>query len=121
MHRHIGHRQDDRAILEAGVVRGVELTDLLTGESATAAGRTIVNVTGSWVDTFLHDSGIETGQRLVGLVGVERTEDRRELAELLARGVLRPVLDTVYPLEDTAAAVEHIAAGRARGKVVVTP
>ena len=42
-------------------------------------------------------------------------------ATLLASGGIHPVLDTVYPLEDTAAAVEHIGAGRARGKVVVTP
>lgn len=61
-----------------------------------------------------------TAQRLVGLVSKERTEDLRELGALLASGAVRPVLDAVHPLEDTAAAVEHIGAGRARGKVVVT-
>lgn len=55
----------DRVVLEAGVVRGVELTDLLTGETAFAPGRVAVNVTGSWVDTVLRESGI-VSERLVG-------------------------------------------------------
>lgn len=62
-----------------------------------------------------------TRQHLVGLIAHERTDDLRALAALLADGSLRPVLDTVYPLERTADAVEHLGAGRARGKVVVTP
>jgi NADPH:quinone reductase-like Zn-dependent oxidoreductase len=62
-----------------------------------------------------------TRQRLVGLIAKERKEDLEELARLLSDGTVRPVLDTVFPLEETAAAVEHIGAGRARGKVVVTP
>ncbi|MGB3328404.1 MAG: glycerol-3-phosphate dehydrogenase [Thermomicrobiales bacterium] len=56
----------DRIVLEAGVVRGVELTDALTGEQAVAFGRVVVNVTGSWVDTVLRESGIETKAPLVG-------------------------------------------------------
>lgn len=60
-------------------------------------------------------------QRLVGLVAKERMEDLRALGALLASGGIHPVLDTAYALEDTAAAVQHIGAGRARGKVVVTP
>ena len=35
--------------------------------------------------------------------------------------VLRPVIDTVYPLDRTAEAIDHIGEGRARGKVVVVP
>ena len=60
-------------------------------------------------------------QRLVGLISRERPEDLRELARLLGDGAFRPVIDTVYALEETAAAVAHIGEGRARGKVVVVP
>ncbi|MGC4107739.1 MAG: glycerol-3-phosphate dehydrogenase/oxidase [Thermomicrobiales bacterium] len=60
------YTQVERLILEAGVVRGVDLTDLITGETATAFGKVTVNVTGSWVDTVLAESGIETVTRLVG-------------------------------------------------------
>jgi NADPH:quinone reductase-like Zn-dependent oxidoreductase len=61
-----------------------------------------------------------TRQRLVGLIARERQQDLEALAALLADGSLRPAIDTVYPLERTSEAVEHIGAGRARGKVVVT-
>jgi NADPH:quinone reductase-like Zn-dependent oxidoreductase len=59
-------------------------------------------------------------QRLVGLVSRENAEDERELVALWEAGSVRPVIDTVFPLERTADAVEHIGAGRARGKVIVT-
>ena len=58
--------QVERLIVEAGVIRGAVLADRLTGETATATGTVTVNVTGSWVDSLLRDSGIETAQRLVG-------------------------------------------------------
>lgn len=61
-----------------------------------------------------------TRQRLVGLIATDRGEDLAELATLIEAGSLRPVLDTVYPLECTAEAIDHLGAGRARGKVVVT-
>lgn len=61
-----------------------------------------------------------TRQRLIGLMARERAEDLEELSRLIEAGTLRPVIDTVYPLERAAEAIGHIAAGRARGKVVVT-
>ncbi|MGN7799576.1 NAD(P)-dependent alcohol dehydrogenase [Leifsonia sp. 22587] len=60
-------------------------------------------------------------QHLVGLVARDRAEDLRELAALVADGTLRPVIDTAYPLERTAEAVDHVGTGHARGKIVVTP
>ncbi|WP_258046019.1 NAD(P)-dependent alcohol dehydrogenase [Leifsonia shinshuensis] len=60
-------------------------------------------------------------QSLSGLMARERQEDLVELARLSAEGAFRPVIDTVYPLERTAEAIDHIGAGRARGKVVVVP
>ena len=42
----------------------------------------------------------------------------KELAEL---GHVTPVIDQIYPLSQTAAALAHIETGHARGKVVVTP
>ncbi len=41
------------------------------------------------------------------------------MAELCERGVIRPVIDTVYPLADIVAAHRHSDGGRTRGKVVV--
>ena len=43
-----------------------------------------------------------------------------DLAGMAARGEIRPVIDRTYPLADAAAAVRHLEAEHARGKVVVT-
>ncbi|QKE83301.1 NAD(P)-dependent alcohol dehydrogenase [Arthrobacter sp. NEB 688] len=58
-------------------------------------------------------------QRLVMHVARERADDLAELVRLVDTGAVRPVLDHVVPLASTAAAIDHVAAGRARGKVVV--
>ena len=46
-------------------------------------------------------------------------EDLEFLAELLATGKVRSVIDRVYPLEKAAEAVEYLETGHARGKVVI--
>ena len=42
------------------------------------------------------------------------------IADLIDRGVLQPVIDTVFPFSRTNEAIAHVATGRAKGKVVVT-
>jgi NADPH:quinone reductase-like Zn-dependent oxidoreductase len=44
----------------------------------------------------------------------------RELGALVDAGVIRPVLDRVFPFDDTLAALSYVDGGRAKGKVVVT-
>ncbi len=46
-------------------------------------------------------------------------EGLEQLGAQLERGEIRPVVDTVYPLEQSAAAHQHSESGRARGKIVV--
>ena len=48
-------------------------------------------------------------------------KDLEELTGLADRGAFRPVVDRVFPLADAAKAMDHLAAGHARGKVVVVP
>jgi len=45
--------------------------------------------------------------------------DLRTLADFVSRGALRRVIDATYPLQETPAALNHIEAGHARGKVIV--
>ena len=59
-------------------------------------------------------------QRLVMLVASENSRDLAALSEVIERGGMRPALERTYPLERAAEAIDHVAAGRARGKVVVT-
>ncbi len=42
------------------------------------------------------------------------------LADLVEAGQLHPVVDRTFPLEEAAAALDHLASGRARGRVVLT-
>lgn len=42
-----------------------------------------------------------------------------QVAQLLAAGKLRPVIDTVYPFADFLAALQHMDGGRAKGKLVI--
>lgn len=60
------------------------------------------------------------GQRLIGFVSPESGQDLATLAGLVASGAVTPVLDRTFPLPETAAAIQYMQDGRARGKVVVT-
>lgn len=60
-------------------------------------------------------------QKLRGLVAAEKAADLEELARLADQGAYRPVVDRVFPLADAAKAMDHLAEGHARGKLVVVP
>lgn len=60
-------------------------------------------------------------QRLVMLVSSEDGTDLAALTEIIERGGMRPAVERTFPLEQARAAVDHVAGGHARGKVVVTP
>ena len=60
------------------------------------------------------------GQRAVPLLGQENAPDLEEVGRLIASGDVTPVIDRTYPLDQTAEAIRHLAAGHPSGKVVVT-
>ncbi len=80
---------------------------------------------GRWTGGFLRGAirapllSLFVGQKLRGLISKERLEDLQRLAELTESGQVRPVIDRTYPLRETPAALRHIEAGHARGKVVI--
>jgi NADPH:quinone reductase-like Zn-dependent oxidoreductase len=43
----------------------------------------------------------------------------QEITKLIESGVIKPVIDKIYPFEQTAQALEYVESGRAKGKVVV--
>ena len=60
-----------------------------------------------------------TRQRLRGVISSETPEVIRELLAAVAAGTLRVPIDHELPLESVGEGIRHLAAGRARGKVVV--
>ena len=59
------------------------------------------------------------GQRLGFFVARENAADLVVLAELVEAGQVTPAVDRTYPLAEAPAAVDYMAGGQARGKVVV--
>jgi NADPH:quinone reductase-like Zn-dependent oxidoreductase len=60
-------------------------------------------------------------QRLTSVMCKERSSDLEKLTELIEAGKLTPSVDRSYPLDQIAQAMRHLAAGKARGKVAITP
>ena len=48
------------------------------------------------------------------------TQDKADLAALVAAGTVRPVLDRTFPLAEAAAAITYLETEHARAKVVLT-
>ena len=61
-----------------------------------------------------------TRQRLKPFMSVGKRQDLLTLADLLATGQVKPVIDRTYPLDEAADALRYVGAGHTRGKVVVT-
>ncbi len=61
-----------------------------------------------------------SGRRFAGMLTQIRKRDLDDLAELLASGKVRVVVDRSYPLSETAEALRYVERGHAKGKVVVT-
>lgn len=60
-----------------------------------------------------------TGQQLGTFISSEHADGLRDLTVLIDAGTLSPVMDRVYPLAETAAAVRHLLDGRTTGKVAL--
>ena len=58
-------------------------------------------------------------QRLVMLTSKEDFRGRERLVELIGSGAVTPPVERTYPLDGVPAALAHLDAGRARGKLVI--
>jgi NADPH:quinone reductase-like Zn-dependent oxidoreductase len=59
------------------------------------------------------------GQKLTTFVASENAGDLAVLTDLIEAGKLTPIIDRTYPLRDVPAAIQYMAKGQARGKVVI--
>jgi NADPH:quinone reductase-like Zn-dependent oxidoreductase len=81
---------------------------------------------GDWIGplTFLAGvrlAGVFRTQRMTSMLATTNSDDLRAIGGLAASGAVKPIVDRVYPLDETADALAYVEAGHARGKVVVTP
>ena len=60
------------------------------------------------------------GQKLTMLASKERHTDLEALTPLLENGQVTPIIDRTYPLAEVPAAMGHLEAGQARGKIAIT-
>ncbi len=58
-------------------------------------------------------------QKFVTFIAAVRSPDLELLTELIEAGKVKPAIDRIYPLSDTAEAIRYLEAGRARGKLVI--
>jgi len=47
-------------------------------------------------------------------------EELAQIAALISEGVIRPVVDRIFPISECQSAIEYSASGRARGKIVIS-
>ena len=60
------------------------------------------------------------GRKLNMYITKPGADDLELIRELIDSGAVRPVVDRVYPLSESAKAIEHVAVGHTRGKVVIS-
>lgn len=65
-------------------------------------------------------AAVRTRRKVVFFVARFNKADMEALGELLEDGRMRSVIDSVYPLDEIAGALEHMGHGHPRGKIVVT-
>jgi alcohol dehydrogenase len=46
-------------------------------------------------------------------------EELAQIATLVAKGVIKPVVDRIFPISECQSAIEYSASGRARGKIII--
>ncbi|MSU91362.1 zinc-binding dehydrogenase [Rhodobacteraceae bacterium 2CG4] len=123
-HHAIDYRRQD-------VSRGAARYDVIldtVGATRFRDARRALAPTGRWValEFGLREvwqalwSGIAGGRRAVIGVSGDSRADLAELAELLARGAIRPVIDATFPLSRIAEAHRRVESRRKTGAVVLT-
>ncbi len=88
---------------------------LLGGEH----GGRVTGGTGRWLRALALSPFV--GQTLTVLSSKVTADDLQVLAELIEAGDVLPAVDRTFPLADAARSIDHMVAGRVRGKVVIVP
>jgi NADPH:quinone reductase-like Zn-dependent oxidoreductase len=80
---------------------------------------------GNWIGPFMGPLkalvyGPLTGHKMTFMLARLNPKDLEVLAGMMQSGQVTPVIDRRYPLSETAAAIDYLEQGHARGKVIIT-
>ncbi|MEZ4590986.1 MAG: NAD(P)-dependent alcohol dehydrogenase [Chloroflexota bacterium] len=116
----VGNQKYDLVLDNVGNLAAAQFRQLLKPQGIgvmvgfTSIGRMLGNVlAGQWWAR-------RGGPSLSSMLARANKEDMQLFHDLLAEGVLKPVIDRSYSLAETAVAIHHLETGRARGKIVIT-
>ena len=85
------------------------------------AGGRLVAIQASFAQTLgIGKPSKASGKEVIAGYVPARAEDLRYIAKLASQGVLKPVVDRIYPLEQAVKAHAYVDTGRKRGSVVLT-
>lgn len=101
------------------VVSNRSVSDYKRSLSSEGTGVIVGGAVASILQTAFLGSWLVKPKKTGLLMHKPNTKDLQEIAALYEAGKVKPVIDKVYPLSQTAEAVRHLGEGRARGKVVV--
>jgi NADPH:quinone reductase-like Zn-dependent oxidoreductase len=104
------------------------ILDMVPGRSAFARDRASLKPGGLYLagagglDVFAQMAwtSLTGGRKAIAGMAPDRREDLLSLDELLEAGIIKPVIDRRYRLEQTAEAHRYVDTGRKRGSVVIT-
>lgn len=90
-----------------------------TGTAVIVGGEGGGNVTGIGRQLRAVIVSLVVRQRLAMFVAKQRASDLQRLAAFIEAGTVTPSLDRTYPLAEVPLAMDHLIAGRVRGKVAI--
>jgi NADPH:quinone reductase-like Zn-dependent oxidoreductase len=82
-----------------------------------AGGSLAQNIEAMLMGPWMSEAG---GRKMGGVTGRMDQKVLASIRELIEAGKVKPVIDRLYPLSETAEALRYLGAGHARGKVVIT-
>ncbi len=109
------------------IVDNVGNHSVLANRRALVPGGRMVMVAGGhgdWIGPFANHAqalvvSLFVDEQFTPLMARLKADDLVTIADMMAAGELRSVIDRHYPLEEIAEAVEYSESGRARGKIIV--
>ncbi len=75
----------------------------------------LLRIVGSRVNSKARSAGVN--YRFIFMKPL--SEELAQIATLVAKGVIKPVVDRIVPISECQSAIEYSASGRARGKIII--